>query len=270
MNLVSQVLTMWLLAAVAMTAGWAWQRRRANAGIVDVIWAAGVGGSALLYAVTGQGAALPRITVAILGGAWGLRLAWHLWQRVRSEAEDGRYANLREHWHGDQRRFFAFFQFQAALVVMFSLPLLAVAGNPVAGFTGWWIAGIAIWVASVVGESIADRQLARFRQDPANAGRTCRAGLWRYSRHPNYFFEWTHWFAYVCLAVGSPWPWLAWLGPVVMWVFLRWISGIPYTEAQALRTRGDDYRDYQRSTSMLVPWFPKAPSKSIETPRNPP
>ncbi|MDE2345901.1 MAG: DUF1295 domain-containing protein, partial [Gammaproteobacteria bacterium] len=107
------------------------------------------------------------------------------------------------------------------------------------------------------GESIADLQLARFRANPANRGRTCRHGLWRYSRHPNYFFEWLHWFAYVCLAIGSPIAWLAWSGPVVMYVFLRWISGIPYTEAQALRSRGDDYRAYQQSTPMLLPWFPK-------------
>ncbi|MGH8164637.1 MAG: DUF1295 domain-containing protein, partial [Rhodanobacteraceae bacterium] len=110
---------------------------------------------------------------------------------------------------------------------------------------------------SVFGETIADRQLARFRANPANDGKTCREGLWRYSRHPNYFFEWLHWFAYVALAIGSPLWWLALAGPVVMFVFLRFISGIPYTEAQALRTRGDDYRAYQHDTSMLFPWFPK-------------
>lgn len=249
---------LWSLAALSMTAAWSWQRRRQNAGIVDAVWAAGVGAGAVLYALIGSGAVLPRVTVAVLGGVWGARLARHLWLRVRSEPEDGRYAHLRAHWHGSQGAWFAFFQFQAALIVLFSLPFLAVANNPVGGMTPWWVAGVAIWVASVLGEAVADRQLARFRADPANAGRTCRAGLWRYSRHPNYFFEWTHWFAYVCLAVGSPWLWLAWAGPVVMWVFLRWISGIPYTEAQALRTRGDDYREYQRSTSMLVPWFPQS------------
>ena len=87
---------------------------------------------------------------------------------------------------------------------------------------------------------------------------TCRAGLWRYSRHPNYFFEWLHWFAYVWLAVGSPWFGVAWTGPVVMYVFLRWLSGIPFTERQALATRGEDYRAYQRTTPMLFPWFPRS------------
>ncbi len=260
MSAVQTLLLVWVVAASLQTAGWVWQRRRRNAGIVDVLWSLGVGTAALLIALLGDGATLPRIMLAVLGGTWGLRLAWHLWRRVRNEAEDGRYAQLRTRWHGEQRKWFAFFQFQALLVVMFAVPFLAVAHNPVPGVTPWLLAGIATWIVSIAGEAIADRQLARFRANPAHSGRTCRAGLWRYSRHPNYFFEWLHWFAYVFLAIGSPWWWLAWAGPVVMFIFLRWISGIPYTEAQALRTRGEDYRDYQRTTPMLFPWFPKPPS----------
>lgn len=247
----------WLGAALAMSVGWRWQRQRHNAGIVDAIWAAGVGGSAVLLAVLGDGAPLPRALLALLGGVWGLRLALHLWRRVRGEAEDGRYRHLRAHWQGHQGKFWLFFQFQAVLGVLFALPFAAVARNPVAAPTLWTALGVTIWGLSVAGEAIADRQLARFRADPGNRGRTCRTGLWRYSRHPNYFFEWTHWFAYVALAVGSPWAWLAWSGPLVMYLFLRWISGVPYTEAQALRTRGEDYRAYQRSTPMLIPWFPR-------------
>ena len=256
MNTWWPLLIVWLLAAAMMTLGWRWQRARANAGIVDVLWAAGMGGSAVLLAAIGNGAPWTRLALAVLGGAWGIRLAVHLWTRVRDEPEDGRYQNLRAHWHGSQFKFFLFFQFQALLIVLFSLPFLAVARNP-RTFDPWMLIGIAIWLVSVIGEAVADRQLARFRADPANRGRTCRDGLWRYSRHPNYFFEWVHWFAYVCVAIGSPIAWLAWAGPLVMHVFLRWISGIPYTETQALRSRGDDYRAYQRSTPMLIPWFPK-------------
>ena len=257
------LLVIWLLAAIAQSIGWIWQKRHRNAGIVDVVWSAGVGGGAIVAALLGDGALMPRVLLALLGGAWGLRLAAHLMHRVLGEPEDGRYAHLREQWGQDQRKWFAFFQFQAMLVVLFALPFVAVARNPQAGMTPWLWAGIAIWLGSVAGEAIADRQLARFRADPANTGRTCRTGMWRYSRHPNYFFEWLHWFAYVCLAIGSPLWWLAWAGPLVMFVFLRWISGIPYTEAQSLRTRGDDYRAYQQSTPMLFPWFPKSNTKDV-------
>ena len=259
MNPWLQMLGLWLLAAATMTLGWLWQRRHRNAGIVDVLWAAGVGASALYFAVLGNGAPWLRLILVLFGGAWGVRLALHLWARVRGEPEDGRYENLREHWHGDQWKFFGFFQFQAALIVLFALPFVAVARNREPSVV-WIMAAAAIWLASVIGEAIADRQLARFRSTPSNRGHTCREGLWRYSRHPNYFFEWTHWFAYVCLAVGSPIAWLAWAGPLVMFVFLRFISGVPYTEKQALRSRGDEYRRYQRSTSMLIPWFPNRSS----------
>jgi len=254
------LVSIWILAAAAQTAGWSWQRRRRNAGIVDAIWALGVGSAAIVAALFGDGAVLPRCVLAVLGGAWGIRLAAHLWHRVRGEPEDGRYAHLRRRWGEDQRAWFAFFQFQALLVALFALPFVATAANPVATVTPSLILAIVLWIGCVAGEALADAQLARFRADPANKGRTCREGLWRYSRHPNYFFEWLHWFAYVLLALGSPLAWLAWAGPVVMFVFLRWLSGIPFTEAQALRTRGDDYRAYQRTTPMLFPWFPKKPS----------
>lgn len=246
----------WLYAAVIMSWGWWWQHRHQNIGVVDVLWAKGVAAAALLLAWLGDGALWPRIALAVLGGVWGARLALHLWHRVRHEPEDGRYQQLRRHWQGNPFWIFAFFQFQALLIVLFALPFVAVAHNPQPHPWGWMIAALVVWLLSVGGETVADRQLARFRADPANRGRTCRQGLWRYSRHPNYFFEWLHWFSYVLLAVQSPLWWLAWSGPLVMYVFLRWVSGIPFTEAQALRSRGEDYRDYQRTTPMLFPWFP--------------
>lgn len=246
----------WLLAAVVMFVGWIWQRRHRNAGIVDVLWAMCLGAGAALLAALGDGAVAPRLVLGLLGGAWGLRLAWHLWKRVRREGEDGRYRELRSHWQDDQRRWLGFFQLQALSVAILALTFLAVAVNRHARLP-WLAGGILIWLLGVLGESTADAQLARFRADPRHRGRTCRAGLWRYSRHPNYFFEWLHWFSYVALAAGSSLWGLSWLGPLLMFVFLRFLSGIPWTEAQALRTRGEDYRQYQRSTPMLFPWFPK-------------
>ncbi len=254
---------LWGLAAVVMYGGWVWQRRRRNAGIADVLWSALLAVCALVLAASGTGALRARMVLAVLGGGWALRLAVHLAVRVGREEEDGRYQALRERWAGDQRRWFGFFQFQALSVPLFALPFVAVAANrdPPPGAL---VAGALLWLLGVLGEALADRQLARFRADPAHRGRTCRSGLWRYSRHPNYFFEWLHWFAYVAWSVGSPLAPLAWLGPITMFVFLRYLSGVPWTEAQALRSRGEDYRDYQQRTSIFFPWFPRRPPSGAQ------
>ncbi|WP_372017438.1 DUF1295 domain-containing protein [Pseudoxanthomonas sp. 10H] len=246
-----------LLMAAVMFAGWRVERARRNAGIVDVLWAAGMGAAALLTAGLGDGAPLPRTLLAVLAGAWALRLALHLAHRVRGEAEDGRYRHLRAHWNDRGLPFLLLFLAQAGLVVLFALPFVAVAANPVSVPTAWTLLGVLVWLGSLAGETVADRQLARFRADPRNRGRTCDAGLWRWSRHPNYFFEWLHWFAYVALSVGSPLHLLSWTGPVLMYLFLRYFSGIPWTEAQALRTRGEDYRRYRERTPAFFPWFPR-------------
>lgn len=253
------LLIVWLVASAIMLLGWLRQRQTRNAGIVDVLWSACMAGAALFYASVASGAPMPRILVAVLGGVWGVRLALHLMHRVSSEPEDGRYRYLREHWHDDQRRFFGFFMAQALATALYSLPFLIAANNAVGGWTPWSTLAVVVWLLSLGGETIADRQLAAFRTDPASRGKTCRAGLWRYSRHPNYFFEWLHWFTYVFLAIGAG-PLLfgaSFIGPVLMLVSLYWVTGIPFTEAQALRSRGDDYRNYQRTTSALIPWFPK-------------
>ena len=131
---------LWSLAALVMTAGWLWQRKHRNAGIVDVLWTSGIGGGAILYAAVLDGAPLPRALLGILAGLWSLRLALHLARRVFGEPEDGRYRQLREHWHGHQGKMFLMFQFQALLIVLFSFPFLAVARNPAAAPTLWTVA----------------------------------------------------------------------------------------------------------------------------------
>ncbi len=246
---------LWLLAAAAMFGGWLWQRRRRNAGVADVLWSALLAVGAWVMAAIGAGTSAPRILLAALGGAWAVRLAVSLAIRLRREQEDGRYQALRARWRGDELRWFVFFQIQALSVPLFALPFVPVADNRHPTAAGL-AAGAAFWLAGVLGESLADRQLARFRAAPQHRGRTCRSGLWRYSRHPNYFFEWLHWFAYVAWSAGSPLAPLAWLGPITMFVFLRYLSGVPWAEQQALRSRGADYRDYQRRTSIFFPWFP--------------
>jgi steroid 5-alpha reductase family enzyme len=247
----------WATSALGMAALWAFSMRVRNVGYVDVGWAGLMALAALFAGVVGEGSPLVRSLVAMFGSLWGARLCLHLLHRVLNEDEDGRYRALREAWNGSQARFFAFFQLQALVVALFSLPFLAAAANPAYGFNGWVLLAIVVWTGSMAGESLADRQLAQFRADPANRGKTCRAGLWGWSRHPNYFFEWLHWFSYVLLAVGSGLFWLSLLGPVVMFAFLYRVSGIPWTEAQSLRSRGEDYARYQREVSAFFPWPPR-------------
>jgi len=116
------------------------------------------------------------------------------------------------------------------------------------------VLAVATWLLAMSGEWLADYQLARFRRNPANAGKVCRDGLWKRSRHPNYFFEWMHWFAYAFLAVGAPGFWLTIDGIAAMYVFLTRLTGIPHVEREALAKRGEAYREYQQSTPMLIPW----------------
>ena len=245
----------WLALSAFFAALWAVQRRTKDASLVDVGWAAGLGAMALLCAAVLPGDPGRRALVGAMGAAWSARLAWHLYtDRVRGKGEDGRYAALRASWGEDaDRNFFWFFQAQGALAALLALPFAALASLP--GPLGLLdAAGAALWLVGVAGERAADAALARFRADPANKGKACREGLWRYSRHPNYFFEWTHWLAYALMAPGD---WHVWVSPAVMLYFLLRVTGIPATEEQALRSRGDDYRRYQRETSKFIPWFPR-------------
>lgn len=252
--MIQPLLLGWVALAVLMTGLWLRQLQTRNATSVDAAWSVGLGLLAIGYALFTDGASGRRLLVGALAGIWAARLAWHLIvDRVRGRPEDGRYRAMREHWGARAPLlFFFFFQGQAVVATLFSIPMLAaMRGGPL---DGWAVAGLAVWLIAVTGEAVADRQLARFRGNPANKGKTCRDGLWRVSRHPNYFFEWTHWFTYVLLGHGA---WLTWLGPVVMLLFLFRLTGIPFTERQAIRSRGDDYRAYQRETSVFFPWFPK-------------
>lgn len=244
----------WAASALLMTALWLIQRARGNAAIVDVAWSFTTAGLGAWFALSADGYPARRLIVAAMVVVWGTRLGAHLWKRVSSEREDGRYRRMREEWGAKtQRNMLIFFQIQALWAVMFALPMLAASRNAAA--LGWLdAAGVTLSIISLAGESIADRQLATFRSNSLNRGRVCRDGLWRYSRHPNYFFEWLHWWAYVCLAAGSPMWWITPIGVATMLYFLTKVTGIPPTEAQALRSRGDAYREYQRTTSAFIPW----------------
>jgi steroid 5-alpha reductase family enzyme len=232
-----------------------------NAAIVDAGWAGGLVILALLYAALGNGAPARAWLSASMVSVWGLRLALYLlFTRILGHPEEGRYQELRRQWKTNiPLKFLAFFEFQALLCVLLSAPFLFAAVNPAPELSPLEYAGAALWLLAICGETLADTQLNRFKSKPANRGLLCDIGLWNYSRHPNYFFESLIWFAYALFALGSPWGWIGLISPALILYFLLKVTGIPATEAQALRTKGDAYRRYQQSTSMFIPWFPRRP-----------
>jgi steroid 5-alpha reductase family enzyme len=240
------------LAALALM--WVRQLRTQDATSVDVAWSFSLTGMAIAYGLFAEGDPARRALVATLGAVWSARLGWYLYAtRVRAaRGEDGRYRALRSGWgpHAP-RHFLGVYVAQSVAATLFSLPLLfAMRGGPL---DLWAVAGTAVWLVAVAGETAADRQLAAFRTRPSNRGEVCRDGLWRWSRHPNYFFEWLHWWAYVLIGHGTP---VTFVGPVVMLALLLKGTGIPHTERQALRSRGEKYREYMRVTSAFIPWPP--------------
>jgi steroid 5-alpha reductase family enzyme len=246
--------------ALMMFLIWLVSMRINNPGLVDVGWALGLVVLAASCGWTGPGFPARKWILAAMIALWGLRLAIHLVRRITAEPEDGRYQQLRRDWQGSNvnLRFFFFFEAQALLDVLLSLPILIAANNAAPQLNGLEYIGIALWLVAVVGKSIADAQLAAFKRDPANRGHVCQRGLWNYSRHPNYFFEWFVWVAWAAYALASPLGWLAVICPLLMLFFLFRVTGIPATEAQALRSRGEEYARYQQTTSAFVPWSKKS------------
>jgi steroid 5-alpha reductase family enzyme len=245
--------------AALMLLLWLVHLRTGNAAIVDAGWAGGLAVLGLLYSALGGGYWLRSAMVAAMTGIWGFRLAIYLLAtRVIGQPEEGRYRELRRKWKTNiTLKFLLFFEFQAVLCVVLAVPFLAAARNPDPRISPLEWTAVVLWVLAMTGEASADAQLNKFKSDKSNKGHTCQAGLWRYSRHPNYFFEWLIWVAFAIFALPSPGGYWGLLSPAVILYFLLRITGIPATEAQALRTRGDEYRRYQQTTSAFVPWVRK-------------
>ena len=252
-----------LSLAVLMAFAWVVQQRTGNSGWVDTIWTFAVGltgTGAALWPMAGEGSSARQWLVASLVMLWSVRLGMHIAIRTRGIADDPRYAAFAAEWGLDApRRMFIFLQNQALGSVPLVFAIFVAAHVPVSALRIQDLLGAVILLAGIAGEAIADAQLRRFRHDPANTGRVCDVGLWRCSRHPNYFFEWLGWLAYpvIGLAAGYPWGWASLLAPIFMYWILVHVTGIPPLEAQMLRSRGARYRAYQSRTSMFFPLPPR-------------
>ncbi len=246
-----------LVMLAAFAAVWAIGVKIRNYSFLDVIWSYGVAILAPIYALVGPGHLERRVAFTVLGVAWSLRLGTHLFFRVlhHHPQEDVRYQGLRQRWPGTFT-FLLFHELQAVVVVIFSLPFLLAAWRQLPLQILDFI-GLGLVVAALLGESLADRQLQRFKADPANQGRVCDTGLWRYSRHPNYFCEWLVWVGFAFASLETPHGWITLLCPLLMYHFLTKVTGIPITEEYSLKSKPDAYRTYQRTTNAFFPWFRK-------------
>lgn len=249
------------LAVVAvMFLLWLLGLKQHNFSYVDLGWSANFVLLAAIYGLLGSGDATRRLLICGMFALWGARLALHLATRIIGEPEEGRYVQLRTEWgvKGNVNlKFLGFFQLQALLNVILGLPMVLAVINPVAKLQPVELIGVLIWAIALAGESIADAQLKAFKRDAANKGKVCDVGLWGWSRHPNYFFEWTIWIGYALFALGSPYGWLCLALPVLMLHFLLNVTGVKATEEQALRSKGEAYARYQRSVSAFIPLPPK-------------
>ena len=252
----------WGVSALLLAVLYLWQRRTRDATAVDAGWGASLVLCAALYGVLAPGTLVQRIAIVVPFALENLRIALLVRNRL-GKGEDSRYRELRRRWREkgrEQPTFAVFYQAQALLAAILSVPALLACFNTEDSLAPVQWAGLALWAVAASLEATADRQLAAFRRDPANSGRVMDRGLWRFSRHPNYFFQTLTWVAYALIAVAAPWGWLAFIAPALILYLVLFVTGVPPAEKSSLHSRGDAYRRYQERTSVFVPWPPKQSS----------
>ena len=216
-----------------------------------------------VYAMYGSGQ--PRqLLLLLLVTAWGARLAGHIFLRKRGEqGEDFRYRQWREDWGKSfvWRSFLQIFMLQGTVIYLVSLPVLMVIDHPGGALGLLDLFGTLLWLVGFLFEAIGDRQLLRFKKNPANRGKIIQTGLWRYTRHPNYFGEATLWWGVWLIALGAPYGMAAIISPLLIDFLLLKVSGIPLLEAKY--AGNPDFAIYRQRTNAFFPWLPK-PEKERE------
>lgn len=249
------------LMAMVMAGAWITQRAVNNAGWIDVFWTFGTGAACVLAALWPAPAEneTRQFIVAALAAIWALRLGLYIAARVATAAEDTRYARLREQWGADfQRKLIWLAAPQAPATALLSLSVFVAAHGGGADLSWRDSAGVLILIIGIAGEALADEQMRQFKNS-APRGAIMDKGLWAWSRHPNYFFEWLVWLAYPMLAFdpARPLSWAALIAPAIMYVILRHGTGVPILERIMLERRGQAFSEYQARVSAFFPWPPR-------------
>jgi len=197
--------------------------------------------------------------IAVLVSIWGARLSWHLYKRSKRGSEDPRYLEISKKWKSNYwlRAYFSIFLLQGAMVWIISLPIMLAAGDLLFEGVGWLaLSGALVWLAGFIYESIGDKQLADFIKRRSKKSEIMQSGLWRYSRHPNYFGEIVQWTGIAVIACSVAYGWIGFIGPAFLAFLIVFVSGLPLIEKR--RARDLAYQKYKQRTSAIIPWPPKS------------
>lgn len=230
-----------------------------NVSIVDMFWGIGFLVANSIYFILSNDFFTRKVLVLILVGFWGLRLSIYLMQRNYNKGEDFRYQEFRRHYGADRYWWFSFFQvflLQGLLIVLVSLPLLGISLKTQSNVLNIidYLA-ICVWLIGFVFESFGDYQLARFKRDPNNKGKILDTGLWKYTRHPNYFGDAMVWWSFALFSIAAGAYWYI-VGSLLMTYLIVKISGVALLEKSLTKDK-PEYNDYCRKTNAFFPWFPK-------------
>lgn len=238
-----------ILIIIHMSVFWFFYRLLKNPSVIDVGWASVLTLSGWFYLLLGNKSLISVISGFLLL-IWGIRLGGYLWlSRVSKGRQDKRYTKLSEDWKmAKELGFFLNFQLQGLLAWLIAISFYFISERT--EFVWWDGLWMVMIVVGLIGESTADYQLQIYKRQSKEA--VCKQGLWRYSRHPNYFFDWLSWLGFSLIAISASWGWIALVSPITLYLIMVYVTG-PMTEAGSLCTRGDAYLHYQQQTNMFFP-----------------
>lgn len=241
---------------IIFLAGWIAQLK-ANAGwISDLLWAVSFPLQCYIYSFACDGYAGRKIVVLFLMILWGARMSVYLIKRNMHQQLDNRYFKVKGLSPKNKNfKILLIFIFQGFISTLVAYPFYIIGQNPNTRFSSGEYIGIGLLLISIILQSISDHQLQTFRSDIKNENKVLRTGLWKYSRHPNYFFEWMVWVSLCIIAINGPYGIAAIISPAIMLHLLLNVTGILIAEEQIVAAKGKDYRIYQMTTSSFVPWF---------------
>jgi len=259
MNFLTIYLSLGLVILSLMGLLWLVSLRLKNSSIVDIFWGTGfVITTWVAFLLTPDGFALRKLLLNLLVTLWGLRLSLHILRRNWGKPEDFRYQVWRKEagstWWW--RSFFKVFLLQGILLWIISAPLLAAQISALPNSLIWLdFLAVPVWLIGFFFEAVGDWQLMRFKADPATKGKVLSTGVWRYTRHPNYFGDATQWWAYYLIALAAG-GWWTIFSPILMTALLMRVSGVTLLE-KTLKEEKPGYKEYIETTSEFIPWFPR-------------